>query len=234
MNDIADLEREVFALEIDNVIAIAEGNLTRELQPSLERLLQSIDEMVAAGKEITDADLERMVAPLNDALAVGMGREMAGLQVPLRLEAERWAEVVPDGRAPFSDTGTLMRRAAMDGTSMTEWFRRESPSRWMRGVIDELRKGIQAGWEATRLVAMDAVSRLVTTAVESGLWSSGNGTLQRNWRNGDLTWYTRQDERVCPICRPLNGESVTVIGRRPPAHPRCRCVALPPRSAGSG
>ena len=31
LNDIADLEREVFALEIDNVIAIAEGNLTREL-----------------------------------------------------------------------------------------------------------------------------------------------------------------------------------------------------------
>lgn len=184
MNDIADLEREVFALEIDNVIAIAEGNLTRELQPSLERLLVSIDEMVAAGKEITDADLERLVAPLNDALAVGMGREMAGLQVPLRLEAERWGEVVPDGRAPFSDPGTLMRRAAMDGTSMTEWFRRESPSRWMRGVIDELRKGIQAGWEATRLVAMDAVSRLVTTAVESGLWSSGNGTPPK--RSGDV------------------------------------------------
>ena len=108
---------------------------------------------MVAGKEITDADLERLVAPLNDAIAVGMGREMAGLQVPLRLETERWGEVVPDGRAPFSDPATLMRRAAMDGTTMAEWFRRESPSRWMRGVIDELRKGIQAGWEATRLVA---------------------------------------------------------------------------------
>lgn len=121
--------------------------------------------MVEDGKEITDADLECLLAPLNDALAVGLGREMGGLQVHLPLEAGRWAEVVPEGRAPFSDPGTLMHRAEMDWTSMQEWFLRKSPSRCMHGVIGELRKGIQAAGKPTAWWRW-TLWRLVTTAVE--------------------------------------------------------------------
>jgi len=42
-------------------------------------------------------------------------------------------------------------------------------------------------------------------------------------------WYTNNDDRVCPICAPLNGEEVDIKdnfshgGANPPAHPRCRC-----------
>ena len=40
-----------------------------------------------------------------------------------------------------------MRQAEMDGTTMAEWlFKRESPSKWMEGVIREVQKGIEAGW----------------------------------------------------------------------------------------
>lgn len=45
----------------------------------------------------------------------------------------------------------------------------------------------------------------------------------------EIIWRTSVDERVCPICMPLEG-SKTVIGKNfvegvkhPPAHPRCRC-----------
>lgn len=47
-----------------------------------------------------------------------------------------------------------------------------------------------------------------------------------------MEWYTMQDERVCPICRPMNGKRRIRGGRydsslpvqdTPPAHPRCRC-----------
>ncbi len=48
-------------------------------------------------------------------------------------------------------------------------------------------------------------------------------------------WVTAKDERVCPICRPLN-RVTAVIGAPyrhaddvfdgPPAHPRCRCVEV--------
>ena len=45
-------------------------------------------------------------------------------------------------------------------------------------------------------------------------------------------WFTVQDDRVCPICRPLDGQviplkssfsSLGFTGLRPPAHVRCRC-----------
>ncbi|WP_017602198.1 phage minor head protein [Nocardiopsis lucentensis] len=52
----------------------------------------------------------------------------------------------------------------------------------------------------------------------------------------ELKWFTRADERVCPICRPLNGKVIASgrgfssdtadwqgIGGQPPAHWRCRC-----------
>lgn len=44
-----------------------------------------------------------------------------------------------------------------------------------------------------------------------------------------LIWRTKRDERVCPICRPLDGEVSDDKGRfgpdllSPPAHIRCRC-----------
>lgn len=43
------------------------------------------------------------------------------------------------------------------------------------------------------------------------------------------TWFTNNDDRVCAVCGPLNGEEVDLGkgfshgGQRPPAHPRCRC-----------
>jgi HK97 family phage portal protein len=40
-------------------------------------------------------------------------------------------------------------------------------------------------------------------------------------------WHTREDERVCPVCGPLDGELQETWGSQfpfgPPAHPNCRC-----------
>lgn len=37
-----------------------------------------------------------------------------------------------------------------------------------------------------------------------------------------LVWWTKQDMKVCRICRPRHGMEVEYAGY-PPAHPRCRC-----------
>jgi SPP1 gp7 family putative phage head morphogenesis protein len=48
-----------------------------------------------------------------------------------------------------------------------------------------------------------------------------------------IEWRTAVDERVCPICGPLNGTQTDArnpnFGGRgiPPAHPRCRCWSVP-------
>lgn len=49
----------------------------------------------------------------------------------------------------------------------------------------------------------------------------------------ELRWFTREDELVCPICRPLNRTLQEVWSREfpggPPAHVRCRCDVVATR-----
>jgi SPP1 gp7 family putative phage head morphogenesis protein len=57
------------------------------------------------------------------------------------------------------------------------------------------------------------------------------------WRESGVTqgkeWNTANDELVCPICGPLDGEEVGLDEKfpgnleGPPAHPRCRCWVTP-------
>ena len=52
--------------------------------------------------------------------------------------------------SPFFTAGPPMRQAEMDGTTLAEWFKGESPARWMKGLIREVQKGIEAGWDSHR------------------------------------------------------------------------------------
>lgn len=52
-----------------------------------------------------------------------------------------------------------------------------------------------------------------------------------------LKWVTSQDERVCPICQPINNQIVNIngifnnnlgnMGKYPPIHINCRCFVVP-------
>lgn len=61
------------------------------------------------------------------------------------------------------------------------------------------------------------------------LWrqAQANGLLKANARR---QWITTPDERLCPVCRPLNGKTAPLDGpfpggfMNPPAHPNCRCA----------
>lgn len=58
-----------------------------------------------------------------------------------------------------------------------------------------------------------------------------------------LKWVTSQDERVCPICSPLDNKVVNingtfvggkgVIGKYPPVHINCRCFVIPEERIGT-
>lgn len=58
-----------------------------------------------------------------------------------------------------------------------------------------------------------------------------------------LKWVTSQDERVCPICQPLNNKVINIngtwvggkgiIGKYPPLHINCRCFVIPEERIGS-
>ena len=79
------------------------------------------------------------------------------------------------------------------------------------------------GRQRAELIASTEVTRSFSEANKIAYQQSGV-VKQEVWR-------TAADERVCPICGPLNGKRVPVgeswDGLRPPAHPNCRCWTAP-------
>ena len=157
-----------------------------------------------------------------------------------------------------NEVRNTLRRALADGT--IEGLQPEELAARIRGIVglstrdaqavDNLRagmraQGVPAGTANRR--AKEYADRLldaraliiarteITDAIETGrqeLWEQAveAGLLARKhiWR----IWVTHEDDRVCPICRPLHGSRARLGGTfskggqsslRPPAHPNCRC-----------
>lgn len=224
-----NLERELFALQVDSLLIKSEDRILRKLRPLIAAAIYGIERMVTAGQVVTAADIERVLIPLNDALAAALAEEMEGNQPELRNLAASWADVTP--LAPLQSGSTLMRQAEMDGKSMAAWFKRASPSPWMSSLIATVTKAVDQGWERHREATTQALTRAVTTAAETGLFSNANQGLMANWTARELVWHTRQDELVCPICAPKQGTVYSGASNGPPSasHPRCRCVGVAAR-----
>ena len=95
-------------------------------------------------------------------------------------------------------------------------------------AIERAAQASLAGYLLYRITLVAAT--LITEAIRSArewAWGilSGSGDIDPN-RTGKK-WKTAQDEKVCPICEPMDGvvvplfEPFEVPG--PPAHPICRC-----------
>ena len=225
MTDLSSFEDEIYALKIEFILGAFEYDLQAKANAAISMMLERVDELVATGEPITEKQLERVAAPLNELLATELGGAMVDTQSALREVAAERGEVVPV--APFFTPGTLLRQAEMDGTTMAKWFERKSPSKWMQGMISEIQKGIEAGWDRHRSTTEQTSRRLAATAIETGLWSHSGNTLLNNWTAKEFRHVTRQDEKVCETCGPRDGQIFSGASNGPPLHPRCRCIAVP-------
>lgn len=74
--------------------------------------------------------------------------------------------------------------------------------------------------------AEDIAVTETTAAINTGEMEAGK-KAERAGATIVVTWKTEKDDRVCPVCRPLDGQPESVWGEKfrngPPAHPRCRC-----------
>lgn len=104
-----------------------------------------------------------------------------------------------------------------------------------REVVNRLAARMTAGQPVTadaikRLSSIDRAVTIGITETTSGITAGEIGGAEMYRREtGRLLlpyWLTERDERVCPVCGPLDNEPSTVWRHRfngPPAHPRCRC-----------
>jgi hypothetical protein len=125
---------------------------------------------------------------------------------------------------------------------------RETAIQHVEGIRDRLQRAIdQKADELNRLPVVDARAKVSEVVDESlgetqaeraaidnttrGI-SAGQDSAKRDIQNAtglviDQAWRTSKDNRVCPICQPLDGRPSVEWQDRfpqgPPAHPRCRC-----------
>lgn len=87
-------------------------------------------------------------------------------------------------------------------------------------LLDELEQVIAPRWRAELIASTETTRAWGQAALDVG--------TELDVIKGHI-WLTARDERVCPICAPLNGQFAPKGGvfpggfSYPPAHPRCRC-----------
>jgi SPP1 gp7 family putative phage head morphogenesis protein len=134
------------------------------------------------------------------------------------------------------------------GTSAGEWAQQHT-SGLVVGITDSVRKRLRSitqsfldtpGMtrreleERIRAVGLsktraEAIAITEVTRAASAATNGLQGHYRERYNLAYLrVWQTNEDDRVCPICGPLDGKSEqywrTRFPQGPPAHPRCRCA----------
>lgn len=147
------------------------------------------------------------------------------------------------GRTGVEDLGALgiVVEVATVLTRAEAWARDYAPR--VTNLInttsrERVAAAVEAGLEGDALgAALDSIfgpERALLIAVTEATTALTEGALVA-YDEGDVVkikWVTAHDEKVCPVCAPLDGQ-VALIGEGfdgvdgPPAHPRCRCTLEP-------
>jgi SPP1 gp7 family putative phage head morphogenesis protein len=96
-------------------------------------------------------------------------------------------------------------------------------------TLDQLIERVQGGYlysyDRAQAIAVTETTRAYAEGNKAA-WKAG-GIIQK------MEWRTANDEIVCPICFPLNGQRTELDGQfpgglsSPPGHVRCRCWIVP-------
>ena len=147
ISNLSNFEDEIYALKIESILEAFEYDIQVKANAAISMMLARVDELMTIDQPITEKQLDRITSPLNRLIATEIGQAMVATQAALREVAAQQGEVT--SVAPYFTAGTLMRQATMDGTSMAEWFRSAVlPNGHV--IIDEIQKGIEAGWDRHR------------------------------------------------------------------------------------
>lgn len=157
-------------------------------------------------------------APTFQLVALGAAEFNATLGLPVNMDAVN--QRVLDVTRTYTDTWwgeieTATRNAMR--TALTNWQEGGLGSRGLPDLVDALEPWF--GEARAERIAVTEVTRMFDIGNRLAHLEAGI-----EWEE----WQTVKDERVCPVCRPLDGKQFPIDeGPRPPAHVRCRCSRLP-------
>lgn len=138
-----------------------------------------------------------------------------------------------DKTGAVSDIDTLMTQAITDSANgIAETTRKQLQAMVQQGISqDEIieRIALRFGTGHAEQVSVTEITR-----AESYFSDALQKRLAEQNVESTIRWLTSEDERVCPICGPLDNKKkpdggwVTKFGvlQGPPAHPNCRCKTV--------
>jgi len=150
-------------------------------------------------------------AARDDILAAGLDVDMSQVDTQAKEEARRrLAMLMP---LLIASTNRALRNA------LPVWL--ANPNR----NIDDLSTELMPQMDAARAAS-------IARTEGTGAMSNGLGAVAFAAGITQVQWVTALDEKVCPICEPMQGKRREVTGvydsgqKPPPAHPNCRCAEL--------
>lgn len=145
-----------------------------------------------------------------------LGRAGMGFDWTLaHAQAARWASQYSFDLVRGINTTTTARLQ----TAVNDWFQEGTT---LPDLVKELEPTF--GKRRATLIAQTETTRAAREGGQAGYEQSGVVA--------ETEWVTVNDERVCPVCGPLNGKRAPLRGTYPggytqPAHPGCRCFERP-------
>ncbi|MFN9110292.1 MAG: phage minor head protein [Bacteroidota bacterium] len=189
-------------------------------QRAEQRLKQEILRVFAAYAGAEEVDFEKLASDIEEAVAEDLERTRRRAIITLLLiimmdSASRMIRgLYEDARESARQQASTLGRSIAE--TSREWL---SQARSREEYQDIL---------ARRVLSVDRAESIAIT--ETTIAASGGEEIVEDEAKAqgirlDVIWYTKEDERVCPICGSLHNTTESVWSRvgRPPAHPRCRC-----------
>lgn len=230
LDDYANIKAIINQREDTNPAQMAlEGDFQGDMQTWLAEQSRRIAQAAEPNGELPDAAFWRNETKLLAAfltayverwgdsgiseIVVALGEFGLGLDALTNARAAEWAgKHALELAKGLNDTTRELAKA-----KIKNWLQTGKPL----GVLEKsLAEVISPAWRAS-LIAQTEVTR---AWAEVALQVANEIEVIKF-----IIWNTANDERVCPICGPLNGIKVMLgqlfdgVFRIPPAHPRCRC-----------
>jgi SPP1 gp7 family putative phage head morphogenesis protein len=212
--ELAKLGRKVLPADADPLEIGVDGMIGRAMdnRKALDDLLEKMMlEAAVLGAKEGDSSLSQLLRSTKAVIHINSAWDLANLTVEQWIRTQHWFSPLSLTQGLSSTEQNRIR------TLIVDYVTNQRPQAWLRDRIigDTGLYGRQRAETIARTEVTHAFARGNRAA-----WA-GRGVERVSWR-------TRVDELVCPICGPLHLQEFDVDSDViPPAHARCRCWIVP-------
>lgn len=235
------------------------SRVAAELLIAKRALLEEADRLRRSGERVLTSDVRQgLLDSVNRSLAVALNRASATIRRAAADLADKQASLL-DGVVMNAQRAALPRAAAVGhpavparallnrlgepgamGISLSKWtetfaFNVDSRTTTALARVAQAGGSVDDAYRAVRDTIDGAADSDLRTLARTVLSQRSADMDEEFFRaNADVIdgvqWVATLDERTCPICIPLDGETFKIdddTAPKPPQHTNCRCVLVP-------